>query len=119
MFAVPTPSVTFASNPTGTITVGDHVTLMCTVKFSPLVTRSDVASLISIDAQLSRDGAPVGRTGALRNGTTSTYITEIDSFGRNESGVYSCTVTVRPQSGSSLLTYSGSRTERVRVTVGK
>ena len=79
--------------------VGSNVTLICTVELGSETT----LSLLMVDAQLSRDGTPLTLTGPTVAGTTFTYTIQLDSFGRNDSGNYNCTATVRPQIPSSYL----------------
>ena len=71
-----------------------------------------------VDAQLSRDGTTLALTGPTVAGTTFTYTIQLDSFGRNDSGNYTCTATVRPQPTSTYLTGSGVLSNVTRVTTG-
>ena len=56
---------------------------------------------------------------AQRMGSTANYTSTamVSSFGRDQSGDYTCTATVRPT--SSFLTSSSSNSGQERVTVGK
>ena len=59
--------------------------------------------LLVVDAQLSRDGTPLALTGPIVTGTTFTYSTQLNSFGRSDFGNYTCRATVRPQPTSTYL----------------
>ena len=96
---VPVPaSVTILTNPPHPIILGSDVTLICMVEMSEKVLSSDLP-LLMVDAQLSRpDGTPLALTGSPADGTTFTYTTQLNSFGRNDSGNYTCTATVNSNS---------------------
>ena len=98
--------------------VGSDVTLTCTVELSPSVVNSDL-SVLMVDAQLSRDGTPLTLTGPTVAGTTFTYTIQLDSFGRNDSGNYTCTATVRPHPNSTFLAGNDTLSDTVRITSGK
>ena len=77
-------------------------------------------SLLMVAAQLSRDDTPLTLTDPTVTGTTFTYTTQLDSFGKNDSGNYTCSATVtRVQSSSTYLTGSGQATTLVEIVVGK
>ena len=101
------------------ITVNDPVTLNCTVKLVPAVTNSDLSALV-VDVQLSRpNGSPLSLSGPIISDTTFTYTTQVNSFGRNDSGVYTCGASVRPKpSLSEFLTESSQQFGSARVTTG-
>ena len=104
---VPAPtSVTLTGSNPSPIRPGSDVRLICSVKLSPLVVESDLSVLL-VDAQLSRDGTPLALTGnPVVAGTIFTYTMQLDSFGKSDSGNYTCTATVR--SNSTYLINSGS-----------
>ena len=77
-------------------TLGSHITLICTLELHSAVVPSEIF-LLMVDAQLLRDGTPLDLTGPIVSGTTIIYTTQLNSFGRNDSGNYNCTATVRPQ----------------------
>ena len=90
--------MTLQSNSPNPITIGLDVTLTCMVKMNEKVFESDL-SLLMVDTQLSRDGTPLSLTGPTVIGIrTFTYTTQLNSFGRNDSGNYTCTATVRSNS---------------------
>ena len=58
-------------------------------------------SLIEVDAQLYRDGAPLALSGpTVVTDTTLTYSIQLDLSVRNNSERYACTATVRPRDES-------------------
>ena len=102
LVAVPDPlSVSLTSSSGTTVINGSDVTINCTVEFSPALTESEL-SLLMVDAQLFMLRNGVSRNLSLMNqaitGTTFTYITAVNSFGRSDSGNYSCVATIRPAS---------------------
>ena len=117
VLAVPTPAsvrVTVSSNP---VTAGSSVRVTCTVELSQQVSQSDL-SLLMVDAQLSRDGTTLALTGPTVAGTTFTYTIQLDSFGRNDSGNYTCTATVRPQPTSTYLIRSVALPDTINIKAG-
>ena len=102
---VPAPSLMLTSSGTSDIiTIGDDVTLTCTLVFNSAIVASDL-SLLMVNIQLSRDGTPLSNPTVLpATGTTFTYTARLNSFGRNDSGNYTCTATVRPQPTAAYLT---------------
>ena len=103
---VPTPSsITLTSSEGNFIVIGSDVTLTCTVRLHSAIVESDLP-LLMVDAQLSRDGTPLTLTNPTVTGTTFTYTTQLNSFGRSDSGNYICTATVRPQPSSTFITGS-------------
>ena len=118
--AVPISNVNIISHPVSPIVEGTCVTLTCTVELGPSVVESDL-SVLMVDAQLSRDGTPLNLTGPTVAGTTFTYTIQLNSFGRNDSGNYTCTATARSQSPLPYISSSGttSSSSMVRVITGK
>ena len=90
---VPNPMITINSNPPPPILDGTDVTLTCNVTMGQGVLPSDL-SLLMVDTQLSRDGTILDLTGPVVSGTTFTYTTQLNSFGRNDSGIYAYTANV-------------------------
>ena len=76
-------------------------------------------SLLMVDAQLSRDGTPLTLTGPTVTGTTFTYTIQLDSLGRNDSGNYTCTATVRPEHNSTYLIGNGVTSAITKVVTGE
>ena len=117
---VPDPqSVFFTSSPAAPNINGGGVTLTCTVNIYQEILDSEIFLLV-VDAQLSRpDGTPLALTGPTVTGTTFTYTAQLNSFGRNDSGNYTCTATVRPQPPSVYLNGTGELSSATRVTTGE
>ena len=93
--------------------VGTNVTLNCTVELSP------APVTVNVSAEWTRpDGVILSlTTPVMVNSTRYTSTAIVSSFGRNQSGVYTCTAIVR--STSPFLTDSRSKSGKARVTVGK
>ena len=113
-FVVPTPTVAIISNTTSPVSVGSDVTLTCTVDLDPVV-----------DVPVTVNTVWTGPAGFVRTttaqpvmGSTTTYTSTamVSSFGRDQSGVYTCTATVN--STSSFIDGS-MEFASTRVTVGK
>ena len=112
-------SVTVTSS-YGTIVVsGSDVTVNCTAELGSAVMESEL-SLLIVDVQLSRDGAPIALSlsDPTVNRTTFIYTAQLSSFGRNDSGNYTCTATVRPQPTSTFLTGMGRMFNTAKITTG-
>ena len=114
--SVPNPTVTVTSdqpNPIGS--VGANVTLTCIVELSPAV---DVPVTVNTEwtgpywFRTTNTAQPV-----IGSTTTYTSTAMVSSFGRDQSGDYTCTATV--SSTSSLLTSSGSHSGTTNVIVGE
>ena len=85
------------------VVVGSDITLTCTLALNSAIMGSE-KTLLMVDAQLSRDGTQLALTGLTVTGTTFTYTTAVNSFGRSDSGNYTCTATIRPRPSSTYLT---------------
>ena len=106
--AVPTRSsitLTSSKGNSGIQIVGSDLTLTCTVELNSAIVNSEIFLLL-VDTQLSRNGTLLALTGPAVTGTTVTYTTQLNSFGRSDSGNYTCTATVRPQPSSTFITGS-------------
>ena len=81
----------------------EYATFTCTVELGPGLVDSDL-SLIEVDAQLYRDGAPLSLSGpTVVTDTTLTYSTQLDLSVRNNSESYTCMATVRPRDESAYI----------------
>ena len=106
---VPTPSsITLVSSdhsskPNSLPVLGTDVTLTCTLELNSAVVASEII-LLTVDTQLFHDGTLLTLTGPTVSGTTFTYTTQLNSFGRSDSGNYTCTATVRPRPTLNYLT---------------
>ena len=76
--------------------VRSDITLTCTLVLNSAIIGPENA-LLMVDAQLSRDGTPLTLTSLTVTGTTFTYTSAVNSFGRSDSGNYTCTATIRPR----------------------
>ena len=115
--SVPIPEVMISSDPVNPIQLmGSDVTLTCTVELDPAV---DVPVAVNTVWTGPAGFFMTTNTAQPVMGSTTTYtsIAMVSSFGRDHSGVYTCTATV--SSSSSLLTDSGAQSGTARVTVGK
>ena len=75
--------------------------------------------LVSVDAQLSRDGTPLALTGPIVSGTIFAYTTLLNSFRKSDFGNYTCTATVRPHPSSSYLTGVDVLSDTLSIKAGK
>ena len=75
---------------------------------------------VTVNIQL-RDpaGNPLTTTTPLVSGPTYSSMATISSFGRDQSGVYTCSATVSPSSSNLFLSGSSLRSETLRVTTGE
>ena len=117
MYIVPVPqSVIITSAPATPIRpIGSNVTLNCTVVLSPLV---DVPVVVNT-VWTGPDGFMTTNTAQPVMGSTTTYTSTdvVMSFGREQSGNYTCRATV--SSMSSSISNSDSTSRTVRVSIGK
>ena len=90
---------------------------MCVIEFSPAVVESDLR-LLMVDTQLSRDGTTLPLTGPVVSGTTFTYTTQLNSFGRNDSGNYSCTATISLGQTPHLVENKTVTSDNLKVSTG-
>ena len=75
--------------------------------------------LLMVDVQVSwPDGTPLTIAGPTVTGTTFIYTTQLNSFGRSDSGNYTCNATVRPQPSSTYLTGISIMLDIARITTG-
>ena len=107
-------SVTLTSDPLSPVwPVGANVTLTCTVELSLAV---DVP--VTVNVHLSDPaGSPLITTTTSVSGSNYTTIAMVNSFGREESGNYTCTADIT--SSSLFFTKSGSKSTISYFTVGK
>ena len=103
--------MSITSDPNGNISVGSTVTLTCTVELDPSV---DVP--VTVDTMWTGPDKLI-MAQQMVNTTTYTSTVVVSSFGRDQSGDYTCTATV--SSNSSFIIDSMSTTSTKRVTAGK
>ena len=111
---LPVPAPTSVTVTNSSVNVGSTVTLTCTVELSPAV---DVPVTVNT-VWTGPDGFMNTSTAQPVMGSTTTYTSTamVSSFGRDQSGDYTCTATVN--STSSFITGSMGSSS-TRVTVGK
>ena len=117
---VPAPSsVTVTSDPISPIRpIGSNVTVNCTVELSPAV---DVPVTVNT-VWTGPDGFMTTNTAQpviLENTTTYSSTAVVSSFGRDQSGVYNCTATIKSMNMSEFLSDSESLSGRMNITVGQ
>ena len=118
-YSVPPPvSVSITSNPPSPVNNMSTVTVTCAVELSSAIIESDIP-LLMVDARLSRDGTMLSVTGPAVTSTTFTFTRRFETFGRSDSGNYTCTATVRPQPTSTYLTGSGILDNTINITICK
>ena len=119
---VPTPSslILRTSGISDIVTIGDDVTLTCTLVFNSAIVESDL-SLLIVDIQLSRDGTQLSNpTMSPVTGTSISYTARLNSFARSDSGNYTCTATIRPQPASTYLTGNETlESNKIQITTGE
>ena len=104
-------------NPPSPVLDGTDVTLTCNVTMGQGVLSSDL-SLLMVNTQLSRDGTKLNRMMSI-SGTTFTYTIQLNSFGRNDSGNYTCTANVTLLQPSTYLTGIRQGTDSIEIVIGK
>ena len=91
------------------------VTVTCTVELNSAILQSDL-TLLMVSTQLTHpNGTMLSLSNTIR-GTTFTYTTQLNSFGRSDSGNYKCTAGVRLQPIATFLMGSDSRTSTAKIT---
>ena len=118
-FTLPDPnSVTMTSDPVSPIQpVGSDVTLTCTVELTMSPAMDVPVTVNTVWTGPDRFMATNTAQPIMERTTTYTSTAMVSSFGRDQSGVYTCTANV--SSTSSLIVGSGSQSGSARVTVGK
>ena len=96
--------------------VGSSVTLTCMADLDPAI---DVPG-VTVNIQLSDPaGSPLTTTTPSMTGSTYSSMATISSFGRDQSGLYTCSATVSPSPPNSFLFNSRSQSGTLRVTTGE
>ena len=94
--------------------------MTCTVDLDPSVLSAADLSLITVEAQLFRDGNELNQTNLGMDGVTYTFGVVVNSFNESDNGNYSCSATVSPRASSSYLTGMGQGTsDTFPIVVGK
>ena len=119
MHVVSPSSVSLTSNVVDSVQiVGSDVTLTCTVELNSAILGSEIF-LLTVNAQLSKDGTPLALDGPRVSDTTVTYTAQLNSFQRSDFGNYTCTATVRPQPSSTYLTGTDTLSDTLSIKAGK
>ena len=119
-FLVPDPqSVVVTSNIGNIVPSGSNVILNCSVQMNSSVTDSEVL-LLTVDAQLIQpNGAMLSLANPIISGTIFTFSTEVNSFGINDVGNYTCSATIRPRPSSPYLTESNELSGRIELRISE
>ena len=97
--------------------IGDVITLTCTLDLNSVILESDL-SLLMVSAQLTHPNGTMLSVSNTMRGTTFTYTTQLNSFGRTDSGNYTCNATIGPQPSSTYLMGIEMLSNGVEVTAG-
>ena len=121
LHAVPDPqSVSLSSDPVTPVISGRDVTLVCTVRMSQDHIMDSEIFLLMADSQIFQpDGTPLTTMGPSVTGTTFTYTAMVNSFGRSDSGNYTCNATVGAQPSAIYLTGIVTMVVTARITTGR
>ena len=114
-FCLSVSAPTFVTVSNSSVIVGSTVTLTCTVELSPAV---DVPVTVNT-VWTGPAGFSTTNTAQAMAGNTTTYTSTaiVSSFGRAQSGNYTCTATV--SSSFLFITGTGSRSGTAKVTIGE
>ena len=96
--------------------VGSTVTLTCMADLDPAT--GDVPVIVNIELR-DPTGSPLATTAPSVSGSSYTSMATISSFGRDQSGLYTCSATVSPSPPNSFLSDSSLRPGTLRVTTGE
>ena len=95
------------------------VILACIVELNLAVMEAEL-TLLMVESSLTKpDRTTLTLSNPVVSGTIITYTTQLNSFGRSDSGNYTCTIDVRPKPTSTYLTGSGLLSSTAAVTIGK
>ena len=100
-----------------TVVVGSDLTLTCTLVLNLAIMGSENA-LLMVEAQLSRNGTSLAIASRSITGKTFTYTTQLSSFGRSDSGNYTCSVTISPQPTAVYLTGNEILSSHINIRAG-
>jgi hypothetical protein len=120
---VPTPSSINlvssdnSSRPNFLPILGSDVTLTCTLELNSAIVASEILVLM-VDTELFRDETPLTLTGPSIRDTTFTYTRRFESFGRSDSGNYTCTATVGPQPTLTYLIGNETQSATINIRAG-
>ena len=117
---VPTPSFVSLRSSEGNFIeiIGSDVILTCSLELNPTILGSEIF-MLTVETQLFRDGVQVALDGPIVVGTTFTYTTQLNAFGRNNFGNYNCTATIRPQPSLTHLIGTDVLSDILSIITGK
>ena len=119
MHVVPPSSVTLTSNVVNSIQiVGSDVMLICTVELNSAILGSEIF-LLTVNAQLSKDGTPLALDEPRVRDTAITYTAQLNSFQKSDFGNYTCTATIRLQPSSTYLIGTDTLSDTLTIKAGK
>ena len=95
--------------------IGSTVTLTCMADLDPAI---DVPVTVNIQLR-DPEGSSLTTTTQSVSGSTYSSMATISSFGRDQSGVYTCIASVAPVSFNRFLSSSTSQSVTLRVTTGE
>ena len=95
--------------------IGSDVTLTCMADLDPEI---DIAVIANIQLRAPAGSPPITATPSV-SGSTYSRTATISSFGRDESGVYTCSATVTPSPPNSFISDSTLQSVTLRVTTGE
>ena len=120
LLAVPAPIVMLTSSiPNPIPPFGSNITLTCTVDLTSIL-KIDIP--LNVTFKLSRTDPPgpaLINTPPSVSGYTHTTTAVIRSFGRSDSGVYTCRANVGPRSPNSFITDSRPASDSEQITTGE
>ena len=94
------------------------VTLTCIVELPPVVELE--LSLLTVDVELSKDESQLlPNDSIIVSGRLHNYSTHLNSFGRTDSGTYTCTAIVRPGPNLTHVNPSLSTSNHAKISTGK
>ena len=103
--SVPPPaSVSLTSTPSSPV---NSAVITCTLVLHSAILDSDL-SLLTVSAQMTHPNGNILSLSNTTRGTTFTYTAQLNSFGRSDSGNYTCNATVGSE--PSLIYVTGSET---------
>ena len=102
-------------NPLMVRPIGSPVTLTCMADLNPAI---DVPVTVNIQLRHPNGSLLPGTTPVMSQGSTYSRTATVPSFGREQSGNYTCTAAA-VSSANSFLSNSGSQSGTLRVTTGE
>ena len=98
--------------------MGSGVLLTCTIEMNSEILASEVF-LLTVDAQLSKEGTQLTLDEPIVNDTTVTYTAQLNSFQKSEFGSYTCTATISPHPSSTYITGNDTLSDTINIEPGR